>query len=369
VIQDALKLTVYFGERDRAGRAFLADVLFDVYARHGLATSVLLRGAQGFGIKHRLQTDRLLTLSEDLPLVSVAVDARERIEAALLEVREIASHGLISLERARLMTERLERVDLPTGEHEAVKLTLYEGRGRRAGGRPAHVTAVDTLRRHGIEGATVLLGVDGTLHGERRRARFFASNDGVPLMLLAVGRGDRIASALPEVARLYREPIATFELVRVCKRDGVPLTGPRHLPEQDDAGLPIWQKLMVHAPEHARVSGHPLHVQLLRRLRETQAAGATVLRGVYGFHGDQGPFYDRLLQVRRRVPMTTVIVDTPAGIRRSWEIVDELTRETGLVTSELVPAGRATGPDIRKGTLRLASISRTFRDHGRDHGR
>ena len=45
-----------------------------------------MRGVEGFGAKQHLRTDRLLTLSEDLPLVSVAVDTRARIEAALAEV-------------------------------------------------------------------------------------------------------------------------------------------------------------------------------------------------------------------------------------------------------------------------------------------
>jgi Uncharacterized ACR, COG1993 len=32
--------------------------------------------------------------------------------------------------------------------------------------------------------------------------------------------------------------------------------------------------------EQAKLGGHPLHVELVRRLREAGAAGATVLRGV-----------------------------------------------------------------------------------------
>ena len=67
--EDGLKLTTYFGERDRAGGGFLADALIDIYARHELRTSLVLRGVEGFGLKHQLRTDRLLTLSEDLPLV------------------------------------------------------------------------------------------------------------------------------------------------------------------------------------------------------------------------------------------------------------------------------------------------------------
>ena len=35
-------------------------------------------------------------------------------------------------------------------------------------------------------------------------------------------------------------------------------------------------------------------------------------------------------------------------------VVDELTHETGLVTSEMVPAFRATGPGLERGGLRLA---------------
>ena len=69
---DCLKLTTYFGERDRTEHHLVADELLDLYERHEIQASVLLRGIEGFGAKHRLRTDRLLTLSEDLPVVSVA---------------------------------------------------------------------------------------------------------------------------------------------------------------------------------------------------------------------------------------------------------------------------------------------------------
>ena len=63
--------------------------------------------------------------------------------------------------------------------------------------------------------------------------------------------------------------------------------------------------------------------------------------------------------------MLTVVVDSPEQTRRWWEIVDELTAETGLVTSEIgtislvtseiVPAVRAVAPDVLHGGLRLAA--------------
>jgi PII-like signaling protein len=354
VNEDCLKLTIYFGERDRANGGFLADALSDICARSQLRASLVLRGAEGFGVKHHLRTDRLLTLSEDLPLVAVAVDERQRIHEALHDVEQLRFDGLVTLERARLLTGGIEAVQLPPDLHEATKLTVYVGRQERAAGRPAYEAVVELLRRHGVAGATVLLGVDGTAHGIRRRARFFGRNAEVPLMIIAVGDGHRIAQALPELGAMLRRPLMTLERVRVCKRDGIKLTEPRELPETDESDLGIWQKLMVYAGENARHEGHPLPRQIIRGLREAGAAGATSIRGIWGYHGDHAPHGDSFWQLQRRVPVVTVIVDTPDRIRRWFAIVDGLTDETGLVTSELVPAFRATGPGISRGGLKLA---------------
>ena len=117
----------------------------------------------------------------------------------------------------------------------------------------------------------------------------------------------------------------------------------------------MWQKLMVYPPSRPRHGRRPLHLALVRRLRESGASGATCLRGIWGFHGDHPPHGDRLLQLRRHVPVVTIIVDTPERIAESFEIVDELTDEAGLVTSEMVPAmaSLAEGEPPRGG-LRLA---------------
>jgi PII-like signaling protein len=354
VNDDCLKLTTYFGERDRANGGFLADALIDIYARHELQTSLVMRGVQGFGLKHHLRSDRLLTLSEDLPLVTVAVDTRERIEAALRDTDDLRFSGLVTLERARMLTGRIEPLELPAELHEATKLTVYVGRQERVGGRAAYEAVVDLLHRRGVAGATVLLGVDGTAHGVRQRAKFFGRNAEVPLMVIAVGDGPRIADALPELGTMLARPLVTLERVRVCKRDGQKLAEPRQLPQSDPTGLGVWQKLMVYAGEQAQHRDHPLYLGLIRRLREAGAAGATSLRGIWGYHGDHPPHGDSFWQLRRRVPVLTVIVDTPEQIRRWFTIVDELTDETGLVTSEMVPAFRAIIADLARGGLRLA---------------
>lgn len=329
-----IKLTSYFSERDRSADRFQADALFDVYERHRLRTSVLLRGAGGFGERHRLQTDSLLTLSEDLPAVSVAVDTAERIETALPDVLAVSKHGLVSLERARLW-----RGGDPALEHDdALKMTVYGGRGVRSAGSAGYVAAVDALRAAGVAGASVLLAVDGTLHGERRRARFFARNASVPLMLLAVGSADAFAKALPVVTALIADAVVTVERVRVLKLDGVTRLAPPAIAAHDPSGLPVWQKLMVHASELARVDGHPLHRALVARLWEMGATGVTVLRGVRGFYAGSQVLSDRVASLRRDVPVHVIIVERPERVQELWPLIDELTVGAGMVTSELVPA-------------------------------
>jgi PII-like signaling protein len=238
-----------------------------------------------------------------------------------------------------------------------MKLTVFVGRHERVAGKPAYEAVVDLLYRGGVAGATVLLGVDGTARGLRQRATFLGANTRVPLMIIAVAESQRLAALLPELGALLPQPLITLERVRVCKRDGERLAEPHRLPENDPSGRAVWQKLMVYASEHARAAGEPLHHRLIRNLRSAGASGATSLRGIWGYHGNQRPHGDSFWQLRRRVPIVTVVVDTPQRAQRWFELIDRLTSQTGLVTSEMVPAFRATGSGITRGALELAHLS------------
>lgn len=365
--EESLKLTSYFSERDRTGGRLVADALLDLYERHEIQSSILLRGAQGFGLEHHLRTDRLLTLSEDLPVVSVAVDTRERIEAMLPQILEIKRRGLLTLERARMIrtfgrADATESAARTTGrastEGQASKLTVYLGRHERIAGKPAFMAVCDMLHREGVAGATALLGVDGTRHGERRRARFFAGNGEVPMMIVAIGDRAGIDGVLARLGEALKDPLTTVERVRVCKRDGEPISTPHESPETDEHGLALWQKLTVVSSEAARHEGNAIHLELVRRLRQAGAAGATSLRGIWGFHGDHAPHGDKLLSLRRHVPIMTTIIDTPDRVRRLFGVVDEITREHGLVTSEIVPAMTTLAGGEQRGGLRLAAKRR-----------
>jgi len=107
------------------------------------------------------------------------------------------------------------------------------------------------------------------------------------MMIMAVGSGEHIGQVLPELGGLLRRPLFTLERVRVCKRDGELLERPHALPGVDERGLPLWQKLMIYTSESAQYAGTPIHRAIVQQLwRRKTPDGATVLRGIWGFHGD-----------------------------------------------------------------------------------
>lgn len=350
VSKDCLRLTSFLGERHRTGRDFVGDALLDLYTSSEIAASILLRGAQGFGLRQHLRTDRSLTLSEELPILVVAVDTSPRIESVLEQTLAMTAPGLVTLEHACLLDGDTGPVDdhaslsgLQAGQpEEEAKLTVYLSQFDQAYQIPAYEAICDLLYRRCLAGATALLGVDGTARGRRQHARFLSRRDEVPMMVIAIGPWDQMVAVIPDVSKLLRHPLLTLEPVRVCKRDGLFLGIPDRSPGADEHGMALWQKLTVYTSQAALHEGQPLHRTLARRLLTADINGVTSLHGVWGYRGEQAPHGDSLLRLGRHVPAVTVVIDAPDRIPAAFTIIDELTAERGLVTSETIPALRTT---------------------------
>jgi uncharacterized protein len=106
----ALRLTVYIGEDDRwHHRPLYTEIVHRAHAA-GLAGASVFRGVEGFGASSRIHTTRLLSLSEDLPVAVIIVDAEERIRGFLPELAELVTEGLVII--------------------DPVEVVRYVGRGR-----------------------------------------------------------------------------------------------------------------------------------------------------------------------------------------------------------------------------------------------
>jgi PII-like signaling protein len=336
---DALGLSVYFGDAVTAGPELSSDALMACFADHGLASATLLRGIEGFGLNRRIQAERIPDASTDLPLLAVAVDRRERITAVLDDVDVAVPQGLVTLEETRLATgEDIRDAELPHGVGGAAKLTIYCDSGERLRRRPSYREAVALLRCCGAMGATVLTGADGLVHGTRRRVRLFSTGASAPAIVVSVGPLDALRRSLPGLAEIFEEPAVTLEPIALLKHDGELL---EPLPAAAAAGeRDVWQAIGLYTRRSAQVNGRALHSEVVRRLREGGAAGATTILGEWGFSGDERPHGDRLGRVTSHRPTYTVYVDRPGKVAELWPLIDELTAEHGIVTSLFVPGYR-----------------------------
>ncbi|MEC9322946.1 MAG: DUF190 domain-containing protein [Actinomycetota bacterium] len=337
--QEILTLTAYFAERERHGGRSLAEELLDRYDQQSVATSVMLRGIASFGPAHVVRSDRSLSLSEDPPVTLTAVDSADRIIPLAEEVAGVVDRGVLTLERGRTLPDPASSDD--------VRLSVYLGRRQRVAGAAGYLRVCEVFHRLGFLSAEVFLGVDGTVSGERRRARFFSRNADVPLIVVGVGTAAQAEAALTELRPHLADPLITLERIVVCKNAGPVMAEPGRVPGG-------YLKVTVRTDEDSRHDGTPVHRALVSRLMQTDHAnGATVLRSIWGYHGAQAPHGDQLFQLARHVPVSTVIVDTAESIAASYPVIDELTVTHGLVTCEIVPAMLALDHGRTQGGLLL----------------
>jgi PII-like signaling protein len=119
----ALRLTVFVGERDTwHHKPLYSEIVHRAHAA-GLAGASVFRGIEGFGASSLIHTSRLLSLSEDLPIAVVIVDAEPRVRAFLPQLDELVAEGLVTLDDCEVI-RYAGRDDTPGGADTKGKNSL-----------------------------------------------------------------------------------------------------------------------------------------------------------------------------------------------------------------------------------------------------
>ncbi|WP_407639034.1 DUF190 domain-containing protein [Actinacidiphila yeochonensis] len=98
----AVRLTVIVNESDRYHRGPLSDEIVRRAREAGLPGAAVFRGVEGFGSSSLIHTDRLLSMSEDLPVAVVIVDDEEPIRRFVRQLDEIGVGGLVVLDACEI---------------------------------------------------------------------------------------------------------------------------------------------------------------------------------------------------------------------------------------------------------------------------
>jgi uncharacterized protein len=99
-------MRIHIGESDKWHGKPLHEAIVELLRKEKFSGTTVLRGVGGFGSSSVYHTDKILRLSQDLPMVVEVVESTERIEQILPRLDEMVEGGLITLEKVRVILYR-----------------------------------------------------------------------------------------------------------------------------------------------------------------------------------------------------------------------------------------------------------------------
>src|ERR1017187_4748922 len=99
-------MRIHIGESDHWHGTPLYEAIDELLRREKFSGATVLRGVGGYGGSSIYHTDKVLRLSQDLPIVVEVVESSERIEQVLPRLDEMIGGGLVTLEKVRVILYR-----------------------------------------------------------------------------------------------------------------------------------------------------------------------------------------------------------------------------------------------------------------------
>jgi PII-like signaling protein len=99
-------MRIHIGESDRWQGKPLYQAIVELLRREKFSGVTVLRGVGGYGSSSVYHTEKIMRLSQDLPMVVEVVESNERIEGILPRLDEMIGGGLVTLEKVRVILYR-----------------------------------------------------------------------------------------------------------------------------------------------------------------------------------------------------------------------------------------------------------------------
>ena len=99
-------MRIHIGESDKWHGKPLHEAIVQLLRKEGFSGVTVLRGVAGYGSSSVYHTDKLLRLSQDLPIILEVIETEERIDHMLPRLDEMVDGGLITLEKVRVILYR-----------------------------------------------------------------------------------------------------------------------------------------------------------------------------------------------------------------------------------------------------------------------
>ncbi len=234
----AKKLTIYVDESDRYGRKPVYEVLIDIFYKKKIAGVSVFRGVAGYGSDGVYHTQKMLTLSEKMPIKVEAVDSEEMINRVLPDVYQVVEKGLIEVSdtnvikccRGKEEEEEKEESKRMKLQGKAKMLRVIVREDLKWEGEPLYEAIVKRFIMMDVAGATVYKAVAGYgPHRRFRKMKFLTRKGELPVLITVIDTEEKIKKILPVLDDMVQQGIVVLSDVDVIKYT--------HSPGDDDFNI------------------------------------------------------------------------------------------------------------------------------------
>jgi PII-like signaling protein len=221
----AVKVTIYLSDGATHHGAPLYSSILDFLFYRGVAGATVTKGIAGFGADHHMHAAHVVEISDRLPIKIEFIESREKVEALLGKLEELAGSGLIEIQETTVAKPaQLSKSKEPlTPEHlkiegKAQMMRIFVSEEDRWKQKPLHEALVEAMRANDLAGVTVYRGILG--YGAHRRVHkdkpLLHPHHG-SIMLSVIDTAEKLRGFLPIVDQMVADGLVVFSDVDIVK--------------------------------------------------------------------------------------------------------------------------------------------------------
>lgn len=221
----AVKVTIYLSDGATHHGVPVYSRILDFLFYRGVAGATVMKGIAGFGADHHMHSSNLVDISDHLPLKIEFIETREKVDAILGKLEELAGTGLIELQETTVakpaQVSKPKRPEPPAHlkiQGKAQMMRIYLSEEDRWKDKPLYKALVEAMRANDIAGVTVYRGILGYgAHGHVHKDKALLTTHHGSLMLSAIDTAEKLRAFLPIVDQMVEEGLVVFSDVDIIK--------------------------------------------------------------------------------------------------------------------------------------------------------
>ncbi|MGA2674357.1 MAG: DUF190 domain-containing protein [Terracidiphilus sp.] len=222
----AIKVSIYLSDGATHHGVPVYSSILDFLFFRGVAGATVMKGIAGFGADHHMHSANFVEISDRLPIKIEFIETREKVDAILGKLEELAGSGLIEMQEttvAKPAQVSKPRTLVPPAhlkiEGKAQLMRIYVSEEDRWRDKPLHEALVAAMRANDIAGVTVYRGILG--YGAHRRVHkdkpLLVSSHHGSIMLSVIDTAEKLHAFLPLVDQMVEEGLVVFSDVDIIK--------------------------------------------------------------------------------------------------------------------------------------------------------